>query len=80
MLSGSNRNSARCAHRATWTCWQFAGSIVRSSDCEGGHEFLNISLAERTVHLGLLLHHQLVKGIFALITVIFEDWHKLPPI
>jgi hypothetical protein len=53
--------------------------IVRSSDCKGGHELLNISLAERTVHVGLLVHHQFVKGIFAIIAVIFKDWHNIPP-
>ena len=79
MLSGSRRNSARGAHRATWTCWQLAGSIVRSSDCKGGHELLNISLAERTVNVGLLVHHQFVKGIFTVIAIIFEDWHNNPP-
>ena len=79
MASGSRRNSASCAHRATWTCWQLASSIVRSSDCKGGHELLNISLAERTVHVGLLVHHQFVKCIFTVIAVIFEDWHNNPP-
>jgi hypothetical protein len=79
MLSDRKRNSARCTHRPTWTRWQLAGCVVRCSNCKGGHELLNISLAEWTIDVALLLHHQLIKGIFAVIAVIFEYWHKYPP-
>jgi hypothetical protein len=72
-------NSASCAHRATRSRRQLAGSIVRSSDCEGGHELLNIPLAKRAVYLGFLVHHQFVKGVFTVFAVIFKDWHYIPP-
>ena len=79
MLSGSRLKSASCAHRATWICWQLAGYAVRNSHRESGHELLDFALAERTVYMGFLVHHQFVKGIFTVFTVIFKDWHNIPP-
>ena len=79
MLSGSGLNSASCTHRATWICWQFAGHAVRNSHRESGHELPDFALAERAVHMGFLVHHQFVKGVFTVFAVIFEDWHNNPP-
>jgi hypothetical protein len=79
MFSGSRRNSASGAHRASRNRWHLAGGIVRSSYCKGGHELLNISLAEWAVYMGFLMHDQFVKGIFTFFTVIFKDWHNVPP-
>lgn len=66
----------------------FGSQLGRQCRCDGlsgahgkvGHQFLDIPLAQRALHLGIIFLHHFIETIRTRFALIFKLWHDYSPL